>query len=129
MTSISIDNVDDIRSTYEKNSSKVERIASLDFQRGLAIFLMIFVHGAANIIDYSYIEEDPTIVKDLPIPIILIFAVLAFFAVWNSYFLLISVTVNSFAMVKGLEKGKDLEKILLKQDLNGFGLLIVNVIY
>jgi predicted acyltransferase len=129
MPSISIDSRDDIRSTYEESSKPLERIASLDFQRGLAIFLMIFVHGAANIIDYSYIEEDPTIVKDLPIPIILIFVVLAFFAVWNSYFLLISVTVNSYSMVRGIENGKEPERIVLKQCLTGFGLLLVNMIH
>lgn len=129
MPSISIDSNNDIRSTYEKNSKPLERIASLDFQRGLAIFLMIFVHGAANIIDYSYIEEDPTIVGELPIPIILIFVVLAFFAVWNSYFLLISVSVNSYVMARGVENGKEPEKILLKQTLTGFGLLLVNMVH
>lgn len=115
-------------SSVDKEESKkpLERIATLDFQRGLSIFIMVFIHSAANIIDSSYIENDPSVITEMPIYIIIILAVLAFFGMWNSYFLLISVTVNSYAMAKGVINDKDPKKILVKQMITGIGLLIIN---
>jgi len=33
--------------------SKIKRLASLDFQRGLAIWMMVFLHVFNHMIDYS----------------------------------------------------------------------------
>lgn len=107
---------------------KLERIASLDFLRGLAIFFMVFIHGAANIIDSSYIEEDFSVISSLSPMLIFLIVFLGFFAIWNSFFLLISTTVNSFAMARGIYNGRDPGKILFKQSITGIGLLIVNMI-
>ena len=72
-----------------------QRLASLDFQRGLAIWMMTFLHAAANMYDSSFISENPGNILDLPISVILFIVFFGFFAVWNSYFLFISTTVNS----------------------------------
>ncbi|MFW9923640.1 MAG: hypothetical protein ACFFDW_10190 [Candidatus Thorarchaeota archaeon] len=127
MSTISNYNFDNESIIREELKSKpLERIASLDFQRGLAIFIMVFIHSASNIIDSSYIVNDPSIIGEMPIYIIVVLAFLAFFGMWNSYFLLISTTVNSYTMSKGAIQGRDLKKILLKQLLSGIALLVIH---
>ncbi|UJG43716.1 MAG: heparan-alpha-glucosaminide N-acetyltransferase domain-containing protein [Candidatus Heimdallarchaeum endolithica] len=39
-----------------KGKSKIRRIASLDFQRGLAIWMMVFLHVWNHIYDFSWID-------------------------------------------------------------------------
>lgn len=104
------------------------RLASLDFQRGVAIWMMTFLHAAANMYDSSFISENPGNILDLPISVILLIVFFGFFAVWNSYFLFISTTVNSLSMSKKILNGQDPKKILLRQILTGIGLLVVNII-
>ncbi|NHK32144.1 MAG: hypothetical protein FK730_12375, partial [Asgard group archaeon] len=52
--------------SFHKSSSK--RIASLDFQRGIAIWLVTFLHSFERLYDYSWVKEDPEAVMKLPIP-------------------------------------------------------------
>ena len=110
----------------ETRTSK--RIASLDFQRGLAIWMMTLLHAAANMYDTSLIDEDPNNILNLGIGVIILIAILGVFAIWNSYFLIISATVNSLAFSRRIISGGNPEQGLLKQLLAGFGLLFVNMI-
>ena len=84
----------------QKNEKKPERLASLDFQRGLAIWIMTFLHSFEHLYDYNWVKENPERVLDLPIPVLIAGLTVGFFACWNAYFLLISSTVNSLAMKK-----------------------------
>jgi len=112
--------------TPQKEMSK--RIASLDFQRGLAIWLMVFVHAAANMYDSSYIINNPDQILSLPISVLILMFGLGFFAIWNSYFLFISSTVNSMAISKRITDGYNPKTVLIKQILSGAALCIANII-
>ncbi|MBN1329032.1 MAG: hypothetical protein JXA54_06120 [Candidatus Heimdallarchaeota archaeon] len=122
--------MDEITSNHNHTTPlpHVERIASLDFERGLAIWLMTFLHALTNVYNFSFIEDDPSSIFNLPPLAIVIFITMGIFAISHSYFLLISITVNSFTMVKKISNGSNPEKILLKRVLAGFGLLVVNII-
>ncbi|MBD3190229.1 MAG: DUF1624 domain-containing protein [Candidatus Heimdallarchaeota archaeon] len=110
-------------SQKEKHSQK--RFVSLDFQRGLAIWLMTFLHTFEHLYNYDWVKKDPQKVLDLPLPILVVGLFVGFFASWNAYFLLISSTVNSLSMTKQARKGREINQILLKQLLTGVGILAV----
>jgi len=112
--------------TAEKYKIKPERLASLDFQRGLAIWMMTFLHSFEHLYDYNWVKENPEKVLELPIPVLIVGLFVGFFACWNAYFLLISSTVNSLAMTKKIaQKRIQANRMLFKQLLTGFGILIV----
>ena len=98
----------------ENNERKLNRIASLDFQRGLAIFMMVFFHSIQHIYDISWAMNINELLQK-NILIIISVALLAFFTGWAGYFLLISAIVNALAMTKKAAKGVKIEKILVKQ--------------
>ncbi|MEA2071385.1 MAG: hypothetical protein U9O98_08855 [Asgard group archaeon] len=104
------------------------RIATLDFLRGLAIWLMTFLHAAANIYDSSVMTSNMDNFMNMPIGVIILAISLGFFGIWNSFFLLISAIVNSLSFSKRIQRGQEHEKALFKQLLTGVGLLIVNMI-
>ena len=118
----------EIRTADFSTPAPKQRIATLDFQRGLAIFMMTFLHAAANMYDSSFIEDNPGNIFDMPVAVVILTIFLGFFAVWNSYFLFISTTVNSLSMTKKISNGQDPKKVLFRQILTGVGLLAVNII-
>ncbi|NPD90515.1 MAG: hypothetical protein HGN29_17515, partial [Asgard group archaeon] len=83
-----------------------KRIASLDFQRGIAIWLMTFLHAFEHVYDYNWVKNDPKVILNLPKIALLIGLIVGFFASWNAYFLLISSTVNSLSMTKKAMTGQ-----------------------
>jgi hypothetical protein len=107
---------------------KKERIVSLDFQRGLAIWVMTFLHVFEHLYDYNWVKENPQKVFDLPLPILIVGGLVGFFASWNAYFLLISSTVNTLSMQKRIAAGQEPKKVVLKQVLTGIGILLVGVV-
>ena len=120
--------MNEIRAAGLSADKPKQRIATLDFQRGLAIFMMTFLHAAANMYDSSFIEDNPGNIFEMPVAVIILTIFLGFFAVWNSYFLFISTTVNSLSMTKKIVNGQDPKKVLFRQILTGVGLLVVNII-
>ena len=105
-----------------KNS---RRIASLDFQRGLAIWLMTFLHAFEHLYNYTWVKKNPEEVLELPKVVLLVGLFVGFFASWNAYFLLISSIVNSLAMTKKVASGQSAKRMLLKQIITGFGIVLV----
>lgn len=105
-----------------------KRIASLDFQRGIAIWLVIFLHAFEHVYDYNWMKNDPEAIFNLPKIVLLIGITVGFFASWNAYFLLISSIVNTLSMTKKAASGQDTRKILGKQLITGFSLIIIGYI-
>ncbi|NHJ48654.1 MAG: hypothetical protein FK733_12790 [Asgard group archaeon] len=105
-----------------------ERIASLDFCRGLAIILMTFFHGFHHVFDPTWFIEDPTrILQYNPIFIVPV-ACLVYLGTWNSFFLLVSVVVNTLTMVRTARKGRDLKQVVFKNTITAIFLLIADFI-
>ncbi len=107
--------------------SRPKRLASLDFQRGLAIWCMTLMHTFEHLYDYTWVKEDPDKILDLPLPILIMGLTLGFFLSWHSYFLLISAIVNALSMTKRMMIPENTSKILRKQMITGVGILVAGV--
>ncbi len=107
----------------DSNKKSLKRIASLDFQRGLAIWMMVFLHVFNHIYDFSWVDIG-TIFNDAPVLFALFVIMAGFFGGWAGYFLLISSVVNSYTMTKRAQRGQNLEKSLVKQVFTGIGILV-----
>ncbi|MFW9924886.1 MAG: hypothetical protein ACFFDW_16530 [Candidatus Thorarchaeota archaeon] len=118
-----------MESTTTSTSTKtIQRFASLDFQRGLAIILMTLLHGFSDFYDSSWLQNDYSQILAWPIPVIIIFVGISFLAIWNAYFLLISTIVNSISMSRKMRNGINPNNVLLKQMINGFGIIFAGFI-
>ncbi|MFW9923848.1 MAG: hypothetical protein ACFFDW_11240, partial [Candidatus Thorarchaeota archaeon] len=125
---LELSDFDSSKKTNYSEEKGSQRIVSLDFQRGLAIWLVTFLHSFESLYDYTWVKEDPKALTSLPIPVLIIGAFVGFFSCWNAYFLLISSTVNSYSTTKKYsEKIIRANKILAKQLLTGFLLIIVGM--
>jgi len=107
----------------EKNIPKMKRIASLDFQRGLAIWMMVFLHVFNHIWDFSDVGISD-LFTNINFGLSLIMIIMAFFGGFAGYFILISSVVNSLATTKSALKGIPPEKLLFKRILTGVGILL-----
>ena len=106
---------------------KMKRIATLDFQRGLAIWMMVFLHSVQHLYDISWATNVDTLLKENVLVIISVL-LLALFSGFAGYFLLISAIVNSLAMTKRAARDFSPVRIMVKQIITGFGLLIAGAI-
>lgn len=109
-------------SIEKEESSGMKRLASLDFQRGLAIWMMVFLHVFNHMIDYGDIGADD-LFSTLGIGRSIFFAFSGYFGNWIGYFILISAIVNAFAFTKKVLNGKSSKKLFAKQIMTGFGIL------
>jgi hypothetical protein len=107
----------------EENKPKMKRIASLDFQRGLAIWMMVFLHVFNHIWDFSEVGLDD-LFSSLSFGLSLLMVIMAFFGGFAGYFILISSVVNSLATTKSALKGTQPGKLLFKRLLTGVGILL-----
>ncbi len=107
----------------EFTGSKVmKRIATLDFQRGLAIFMMVFFHSMQHLYDFSWATDVENLLK-MNFLIVIGILLMVFFVGWAGYFLIISAIVNALAMSKRASRGHRPVQILTKQILTGVGVL------
>ncbi|MBY9002191.1 MAG: hypothetical protein KGD64_14825, partial [Candidatus Heimdallarchaeota archaeon] len=111
------------REIENDNQPKMKRIASLDFQRGFAIWMMVFLHVFNHIWDYSGISVDD-LFSDINFGLSLTMIIIAFFGGFAGYFILISSVVNGLATTKSALKGTQPNKLLFKRILTGVGILI-----
>ncbi len=107
-----------------KESNRSSRFVSFDILRGFAIFFMVFIHSIMTSYDYSWIEQNPSIISDLPVLFIIIIAIIGYFGMWVSFFVILSASVNSYVMTKKAREGTKHKNILFKQILTGFLILL-----
>jgi hypothetical protein len=103
------------------------RIVSLDFQRGLAIWLMVIFHALEHVYDFRRVVEAPQSAPTLSPVLPVIGGVVGYFASWNSYFLLISAAVNTLSVTRNVARGADRARTLSKQLLTGGSVLLIGV--
>ena len=106
---------------------KMKRIATLDFQRGFAIWMMVFLHSVQHLYDISW-ATNVNVLFEENVLVIASVILLALFSGFAGYFLLISAIVNSLAMTKRAARDFSPERILIKQLITGLGLLIAGAI-
>ena len=107
----------------EGKKTGIRRIASLDFQRGLAIWLMVFLHVFNHIWDFKDVTVGD-LFNTLNFGISLVMVLMAFFGGFAGYFILISSVVNSLATTKSALKGINPNQLLVKRILTGIGILV-----
>ncbi len=113
-----------------EDPSKIKRLASLDFQRGLAIWMMVFLHVFNHMIDYSSVDAGQLFSGVPPYTFInsAFFAFSGYFGNWIGYFIIISAIVNAYATTKKALAGFPPGKLFAKQIVTGFGILLAGVI-
>ena len=104
----------------------MRRFASIDFLRGFAIWLMLLLHVLMRVLDYSW-ATDPAqadFFNQMPIIYSILMLLLLFLGGWCGFFLLISSIGNTISMQKALKRGEPIGKVVFKQFLLGFILLL-----
>jgi len=109
--------------TVEKKDRQMERFASIDFQRGLAIWLMVFLHVFNHLYDISWIDP-ATLFNEVHWSLAILFLLMAFLGAWAGYFVLISGIVTSMTAFKRAKAGSTPWNICIKRIINGIGILI-----
>ncbi len=99
----------------------MKRFATIDFIRGLSIFMMIFLHLLDDLYDKTWID---TMLNSAPLFNVVLLLCAMYFGSWAGLFLMISATGNMVSMMNSYEKGKSVKSIVLKQVVGGFILLI-----
>ncbi|MFW9853010.1 MAG: hypothetical protein ACFFDS_08710 [Candidatus Thorarchaeota archaeon] len=116
----------EINNSFDKKPSSLKRIASLDFARGFAIYLMTFFHCFYHVYDQTWFQEDPSKILEFPKIVLVILAILVFLGTWASFFLLVSSTVNTLAMVRSTKRRLNPNQVLFKNILTAVGLLVAD---
>ncbi|MBN2157589.1 MAG: hypothetical protein JW776_16195 [Candidatus Lokiarchaeota archaeon] len=102
-----------------------KRFASIDFLRGLAILLMVFVHTFMRWIDRDTVQSN---INDYRLIILWLMLGLIFIGAWAGFFLMVSAAGNMISMYKGVEKSGKVGDMVLKQVLGGTLLLFCGVL-
>jgi len=110
-----------IREPVTKEAPK--RYASLDFARGIAIMLMLFVHVIHACLDIEYLMSD-AVLGTQPLAALMVPVFIPFIGGLAGFFLLISATSNMISMYRDLENGKTIRSVVFKQIFGGFLLLV-----
>jgi hypothetical protein len=106
--------------------TSLKRIASLDFARGLAIFLMTFFHCFYHVYDHTWFVNEPEKILTYPKIVVGIMAVLIFLGTWNTFFLLVSSAVNTLAMVRSTKRRSSPSQVLFKNILTALFLMVAD---
>ncbi|MHA1213423.1 MAG: hypothetical protein ACTSSH_13310, partial [Candidatus Heimdallarchaeota archaeon] len=100
---------------------KQRRFVTLDFGRGIAIVVMLFLHIVQRTLDYDNLLAD---MDALPMINLFALVLIPFFGGLAGFFLIISSASNMVSMYKDLEKGKTVKSLVFKQIIGGVLLLI-----
>jgi hypothetical protein len=101
------------------------KYASIDFLRGFAIWMMVFVHTLMRWVDQTGIQSS---LDQLPMMILVILLASIFFGGWAGFFLMVSATGNMISMYRNLERGNRVMDVVLKQVIGGTLLLFCAVL-
>ena len=120
----------DLSSEEVNSSKKMKRIASIDFLRGLAIWMMVFLHVFNHKYNYDWVfEAGIENIFQITNPFFAIFILFSgFFGNWVGIFILVSGVVNTVSFVKRVSRGDATSRVFFKQILTGFGILIAGFI-
>ncbi len=99
----------------------MRRYASIDFLRGFAIFLMVYLHTFMRWFDIDGFVAN---IGDAPLSLLLLLVISLFLGSWAGFFLMVSAMGNMVSMYKGLAKGQNVKGLVQKQIIGGFLLLI-----
>ncbi|MCF2144521.1 MAG: heparan-alpha-glucosaminide N-acetyltransferase domain-containing protein [Candidatus Heimdallarchaeota archaeon] len=100
---------------------KVKRFATLDFARGIAIFLMIALHTLSLVLN---IPDLLAVIDNLAVINLVALIILPFYGGLAGFFLLVSAASNMVSMYRDLEKGRSIKSIVVKQIVGGVLLLV-----
>jgi uncharacterized membrane protein len=100
---------------------KQERFVSIDFARGLAIVIMLFLHITQRTLNIDGLLNT---INDQAIINLLALVLIPFFGGLAGFFLIVSAAGNMISIFKDLRKGKSVRSLVLKQVFGGFLLLV-----
>ncbi len=103
----------------------MKRYASIDFLRGLAIFLMIWVHTMQRFVFREKLYNE---MGEYSLFVIIFLVAILFLGSWCGLFLMVSSTGNILSMQKGLEKNPNVGSFVFKQVIGGSLLIIAAII-
>jgi uncharacterized membrane protein len=103
-------------STELSTNTKMKRFASIDFLRGLAIFIMLILHMIGDYLDIDTLLAD---INNLPLMNIVALIILPFLGGLAGLFLIASSISNMVSMQKNLKRGKTVGSIVIKQIIGG----------
>jgi len=110
-----------VSNSSSSSGRKFERYVTLDFARGLAIVVMLFLHIVQRTLNidglFATIEQQAMIN-------LLALMLIPFFGGLAGFFLIISAASNMVSMHRDLQRGKSVRSLVLKQVFGGFLLLI-----
>lgn len=109
-----------IRTSVER---KHKRYISLDFARGIAIFIMLFLHIVQRTLDIEGLMADEVIATKAIINLVALILI-PFFGGLAGFFLIISAASNMVSMYKHLRNGKSVKSLVIKQIIGGLLLLV-----
>ncbi|MFX0021269.1 MAG: hypothetical protein ACFE9S_03015 [Candidatus Hermodarchaeota archaeon] len=103
----------------------MRRFASIDFLRGIAIFLMIFLHVITHVLDVTGMLAQ---INDIPMVNIVAFVILPFLGGLAGFFLMVSAIGNMISMYRHLQAGRSVKDLIIRQIMGGVLLLIFAMI-
>ena len=99
----------------------MRRFASIDFLRGIAIVLMIFLHVITHVLDVSGMLAQ---IDNIPMVNIVAFIILPFLGGLAGFFLMVSAIGNMISMYRHLQAGRSVKDLVIRQIMGGILLLI-----
>ncbi|MFX0005893.1 MAG: heparan-alpha-glucosaminide N-acetyltransferase domain-containing protein [Promethearchaeota archaeon] len=103
----------------------MRRFASIDFLRGIAIVLMIFLHTILHVLDIEGLEAQ---MDNIGLINIVAFIVLPFLGGLAGFFLMVSAIGNMISMYRHLQAGRSVRDLVIRQIMGGVLLLIFAMI-
>jgi hypothetical protein len=103
----------------------MRRFASIDFLRGIAIVLMIFLHVITHVLDVTGMIAQ---IDDIAMINIIAFIILPFLGGLAGFFLMVSAIGNMISMYRHLQAGKSVKDLVIRQIMGGVLLLIFAMI-
>ncbi|HUT81696.1 MAG TPA: hypothetical protein VMZ29_10890 [Candidatus Bathyarchaeia archaeon] len=109
----------------ETKRTAPRKFITLDFARGLAIFMMLILHVLQNVLDIDQLMNN---INDQPIIALVVMFFAPFFGGLAGFFLLISSASNMISMYRDLEHGSKIRSLVFKQVFGGVLLLVFAMI-
>jgi len=103
----------------------MRRFASIDFLRGIAIVLMLFLHVILHVLDIDGLLAQ---INDIALINIVALIILPFLGGLAGFFLMVSAIGNMISMYRHLQAGKSVNALIFRQIMGGVLLLIFAMI-